>query len=85
MEAIQVVKEITVYVNEKYPDTNAQVYSESFGIAGIIYWQSDAPDLANLEARNDQLATKPAFQELLMSYTDLVVEGSVKTTLMRQV
>lgn len=85
MEAIQVVKEIAAYVNEKYPDTNSQVFTESFGTAGIIYWQGNASDMANMEARNDQLATEPAFQELLMKYTDLVVEGSVKTTLMRQV
>jgi hypothetical protein len=81
-EAFQFSKEITEYLNNKYPQLSVQVYMEAFGAIGTIHWFADYRDLAAVELTAGQLFSDPAYLAILGKAPGLFIEGSMHDTLM---
>ena len=82
LEAIQFAKEVTDYINNKYPQIPTRVYSEAFGAVGTIHWFSECKDLATLERTIQQLFADPGYLSILSKAIGLFIDGSVHDTLM---
>ena len=74
--AIEWAKEITVYLNGKYPDANLQVFSHRFGVIDTLAWQADFDSLASLDNYQRTLNSDEGFWERLGKGTEFFVEGS---------
>ena len=81
-QAFQFAKEITEYVNTKYPQVSVQVYVEAFGAVGTIHWFVDYKDLATLERTTGQLFSDQGYLAILGKAPGLFIEGSVHDTLL---
>jgi len=82
LEAIQFAKEVTDYINNKYPQFPTRVYSEAFGAVGTIHWFGECKDLATLERTIQQLFADPGYLSILSKAIGLFIEGSVHDTLL---
>lgn len=82
MEAMQFAKEITAYVNNKFPDHKARLYFRIFGEVGKIYWVSERKDLATMEMENKQLMVDPGYNAILGKAVGCFIEGKVYDTIM---
>ena len=82
LQAFQFAKEITEYVNTKYPHVSVRVYTEAFGAVGTIHWFMDYKDLATLEQTMAQLFKDAGFLAILGKATGLFIEGSAHDTLL---
>jgi len=83
-EALEVMAALAAAMKEKYPDANPHIFTHSFGPSNVVVWQDSAADLSALEARNDDLTSEPGFQGMMMQFSQLMIEGSIQTTLLRQ-
>jgi hypothetical protein len=83
-EAFQFAKEVTAYLNSKYPQYSVQVYMEAFGATGTIHWFADYRDLAAAEHAAGQLFSDPGYLAILGKSSGLFIEGSMHDTLMMQ-
>jgi hypothetical protein len=76
-EARQWSKEITDYINSRFPESRLQVFSERFGEINTIVWQVDLADLASLDKYQANLNSDQGYWTILNKSTDLFMEGSI--------
>ena len=81
-QAFQFAREITEYINTKYPQISVQVYTEAFGAVGTIHWFVDYKDLATVEHITGQLFSDQGYLAILGKAPGLFIEGSVHDTLL---
>ena len=79
---IEWAKEITAYLNGKYPDTNLQVFSHRFGVIDTLAWQADFDSLASLDSYQRALNGDEGFWERLGKSTEFFIEGSFFDTVL---
>ncbi len=80
-EAVQWAKEVSSYVNTKYPPSSIQAYAEVFGEVNLVHWYADYEDLAQLERINSQLLADKAYWGMINKAAALFIDGSAHDTL----
>jgi len=83
IEAVQWAKEITEYINTKYPQVSLQVYTEVFSDIHTIYWHADYKDLATLESVQSQLMADQGYWAIVNKGMGCFMEGTWKDILIR--
>lgn len=81
-EATQWAKEIADYISANYSQTQVQAYAEQFGDFGTLHWTADFESLASVEEFLTQLQADEEYMAVALKGADLLIEGSVKDTLM---
>ena len=81
-EAVQWAKEVTEYINSKYPEATLLAFAEQYGAVGTIHWYVDYEDIATLDRVGSQILTDEGYWAILGKAADLFIEGSTKDTLM---
>ena len=80
--AIQWSKDVTDYLNGKYPGTTVTVFAHRFGNVNTIVWEADFDTLASLDDYQHTLNTNEEYWALVAKSEGLFVEGSVDDTVL---
>ena len=83
-EAIPAAKAIADYINEKYR-IKVEVFLRQFGSIGMIHWTSEYKDLDAVEKLNDQIMTDQGYWAAVNKVSEMLVEGSVESILLKSV
>ena len=75
-------KELVEYINAKYPNTSLQLFKSRFGDVFAVYWIADFEDLVALDEWQEQIGADEGYRELIKKSLDIVVDGTVRDTLM---
>jgi hypothetical protein len=79
-EAVAWAKQISDFLNQKFPEAQVQTFTSRFGSMGRVYWMADLPDLAALDAYQQQIAEDEEYWKLIAKSNDLFIEGSIEDT-----
>jgi hypothetical protein len=63
-EAVQWAQQIEAYVNTHFPDHRFKMFWRRFYPGMVLYWMTEAEDLASLESYLAQMEADTGFQEL---------------------
>ncbi len=76
--AINWAKEITKYINEKFPTTKIQSYQSRFGSISDIVWIVKVNDLVTLDKLQNEVETDKEYLNLMQKAWDanLLIDGS---------
>jgi hypothetical protein len=80
--AIQWSKEVTDYLNGKYPATTVNVFAQRFGDVSTIVWEADFDTLASLDDYQHTLNTNEEYWALVEKSAGFFVEGSIDDTVL---
>lgn len=75
-------KELTDYINTAHGKPSFQLLKSRFGNMSTVYWIADFKDLTRLEAWQQQIGADAGYRELVKKSIDIVVNGSIKDTLL---
>ena len=81
--AVAFAKEMAEFAKKYKGAPPVHVYADSFGEVGTIRWCADYNDLAALEKVGDEVMADEAYLKKMEEATDLFVEGSHRTVIMR--
>lgn len=82
-EAAQWAREITAYINNKFPQLSLQVYLEVFSDIHTFHWNADYKDLATFESVSSQLLADQEYWAFVNKGTGYFLEGSWSDRLLR--
>lgn len=82
-QALQWSKEILEFTKKYKGVSNTQVFFQSFGESGTVWWCADYESLANWEEVSQQIFADPAWWQKMDEAAGLFIEGSVNDTVMR--
>ena len=68
-------KEITDFINQKYPQGNLQVFTGRFAPYGTVYWAADFEDIAALDRWQRAIQADQEYWALLSKAEGLFLEG----------
>jgi hypothetical protein len=76
--AINWAREVTKYVNEKFPVTKLQPYYNRFGSISDIFWIVEVKDLVTLDKLQNDVETDSGYLKLMQQAWDanLLVDAS---------
>ena len=83
LKAIQWAKEVTEFINGKWPERKLEVFTGQFGAYGAIYWSVDFEDLVSLESWTNQILADQGYWEMLSKAEGLFQEGHGRDIVMR--
>jgi hypothetical protein len=75
LKAIQWSKEVTEFINKKYPQNKLQVFTGRFAPYGTIYWAADFDDLAALDRWQQAIQADQEYWALLSKAEGLFLAG----------
>ena len=84
-EATQWAKEVTEYINTRFPEAQLLVFEPRFGALNVIHWIADLEDLASLDRLQQQLGVDEGYLELLSKSIELFIEGSTVDTVLTSI
>jgi len=84
-EAIKWAKEVAEYINTKDPVPTIRVYAGLFGDVNTIFWEAEHKDLASVEAALGKLTADPGYWTAVRKSGELIVDGSVRDSVMGSV
>ena len=79
-EATEWSKEVTAYLNGKFPGTNLQVFASRFGDVSMIVWQADFDTLASLDNYQQMINGDDGYWAVVAKSTGFFAEGSINDT-----
>jgi hypothetical protein len=82
-DLVQLAQELHSHINKNYPEVNLQIFVEMFKDVGKVYWVTEYDNLDSYAEFNTKLMADQEFILLNRKTDGLVVDGSVKDTLMR--
>ena len=82
MEALLFAKEVTAFVNDKYPQFKVRLYRQMFGEQGKIHYIVEIKDLATYEQAGIQLSADPEYIAITQKAVGLFIEGRSHDTVM---
>jgi hypothetical protein len=75
LKAIEWAKEITEFINKKYPQGKLQLFTGRFAPYGTIYWAADFEDFAALDRLMEAITADQEYWALLSKAEGLFLEG----------
>ncbi len=84
-EAIQFAREVTKYLNTKYPERSVHVYVEKSGTATTIHWFADYESLDTLKRIRSEILSDKQYFALLKKADGLFVQDSLRDTLLTSI
>jgi hypothetical protein len=82
LEAMAWAKEITTFLNGKYPEANVQVFAHRFGVVDMVAWQVDFDNLAGLDKYQKSLNADKGYLEQLEKSAGLFVANTIFDTVL---
>jgi hypothetical protein len=82
LEAITWSKEITTFLNGKYPETKVQVFAHRFGVIDTIAWELDVDNLASLDKYQKTLNADEEYLAKVNETAGLFMAGSLFDTVL---
>ena len=83
LKAIQWSKEMTEFINGKYPGGNLQVFTGQFGSYGTIYWSAEFDDFTALDSWTQKILADQGYWERINKAEGLFQEGRGRDIVMR--
>jgi hypothetical protein len=80
LEAIVWAKEITTFLNGKYPEAHVHIFAHRFGIIDTLAWQVDFDSLASLDKYQKTLNADEEYFALVNKSTGLFMGNSLVDT-----
>jgi hypothetical protein len=78
-------KELALYMDTVHGKPPLQLFSSRFGNVSTLYWFADFDNLATLEAWQRKVGADAGYRELVKKSFDIVIDGSVKDTVLESV
>ncbi len=75
-------KEITDYINARFPQTTLQVFTVRYGPLNVICWMADFADVSALDSWQMAVGSDEGYNSLRKQSLDMLVEGSLVDTVM---
>ena len=80
--AVRWAKQIAAYFNERYPETQVEVFTARFGPLNTVYWMADFEDLAAQDRWQKKVWGDEGYQALLGDALDAFIEASIVDTVL---
>jgi len=81
-EATGWAKEVTAYLNGKFPKTNLQVFTHRFGDISTFVWQADFDTLADLDSYQQAVGSDEGYLALIAKNVGFFAEDSLYDTVL---
>lgn len=78
-------RELTDYMNTTYPKLSLHLYKSRFGDVSTVFWFADFKDLEALDNWQEQVGRDDGYRELVARSLDIVIDGTVKDTILTTV